>query len=80
MKVTRKQLRQIIKEELGRTSDNKSGLGLPSARDLSKKLSSVPPDEAIAFLARVLNNMSVSSAPEPEAPVEQPLPPAPEDE
>ena len=79
MKVTRKQLRQIIKEELGRTSD-KVGSGLPSARDLSKKLSSVPPDEAIAFPARVLNNMSVSSAPEPEPPAEQPLPSAPEDE
>ena len=78
MKVTRKHLQQIIREELGRSSD-RAGSGLPNARELLKKLSSVDPGEAIAFLARVLNNMNVSApapAPEPEP---APMPPAPEE-
>ena len=79
MKVTRKHLRQLIKEELGRSQD-KPGSGLPNANELSRKLSAVDPSEALAFIARVLSNVRTSApAPEPEAPMPPP-PPAEEDE
>jgi len=78
MKVTRKQLRQLIKEEIGRSQD-KPGQGLPSAQELSRKLSAVEPGEALAFIARVLSNVrSSSSAPAPEAAA--PMTPAPEED
>lgn len=78
MKVTRKQLRQLIKEEIGRSQD-KPGQGLPNANELSRKLSAVDPGEALAFIARVLSNMRASSAPAaPETP--PPAPPAPEED
>ncbi len=68
MKISGKNLRKIIKEELGMGAQ-KGGSGLPAANDISKKLSAAGPEEAMDWLARVLRNMSfgaVEPAPEPE--------------
>ena len=67
MNITAKQLRRLIKEELGMGAQ-KGGSGLPAANDISKKLSSAGPEEAMDWLARVLRNMNfaASAAPEPE--------------
>jgi hypothetical protein len=77
MKISGKQLRRLIKEELG-LGAQKGGAGLPAANDMSKKLSSAGPEEAMDWLARVLRNMNFGASSAPEAPVpEEVEPPAP---
>ena len=71
MKITGKQLRRLIKEELG-AGAQKGGSGLPAANDISRKLSAAGPEEAMDWLARVLRNMNFGAAPEPEAPTADP--------
>lgn len=64
MKISGKQLRKIIKEELG-AGAQKGGAGLPNANDISKKLSSAGPEEAMDWLARVLRNMNFGASADP---------------
>lgn len=74
-KLTRGQLRRIIKEQ--------AAGGLPSVDDLAKKLGAAGPEAAIDFIQRLLTKANFS-APEPEveeAPVVEPeLPPVPPEE
>ena len=70
MRISGKNLRKIIKEELGMGAQ-KGGSGLPAANDISKKLSAAGPQEAMDWLARVLRNMSFGAA---EAPAPEPEP------
>ncbi len=67
MKISGKQLRKIIKEELGAGAQN-AGAGLPNANDISRKLSSAGPEEAMDWLARVLRNMNFGAAADPVPP------------
>ena len=70
-KLSRMQLRRIIKEE--------AGAGLPSVDDLAKKLGAAGPEAAIDFIQRLLTKANFA-APAAEEPAPEPppeLPPAP---
>ena len=75
MRITKRHLRKIIKEELGRGGGSMAGSGLPSPVDVGKKLSRDGAEEAMEWLARVMRNMSFgAAAPEPEPEIETPPP------
>ena len=85
MKITKRQLRRIIREEKQKilleraVSVQDTAKGLPSAASLGKSLSDLDPQTALNWIAGLMSSLDFSGAaaelppPPPEPPVEPPV-------
>ena len=82
MKVTKRQLRKIIREEKSRILREQAESGLPSVDDLAKKLGAAGPEAALDFISRLLQKANFSAPAElpPEEPAPPPTPSMPDEE
>ena len=90
MKITKRQLRRIIKEEKARLlesskraklrriireqADDAAGGGAPNVNDIARKVSSLGAEGALQWVGDLLAKLDVAAGPAPEPPAPAPVP------